>query len=85
MKGKDYELDILIAEIIEEHLTIKKLIEDLDSSDKDEEKLNDLGIALENHIRKEERVLFQKIQLLFKDELNQLDGKIISVKDSCKI
>lgn len=85
VKGKDNQLDILISEIIEEHLTIKNLVKDLDYSDKDEEKLNDLGIALENHIRKEERVIFQKIQLLFKDELNQLDGKIISVKDSCKI
>ena len=85
MKGKDNQLDILISEIIEEHLIIKNLVKDLDYSSNAEETLNDFGIALEKHIRKEERVLFEKIQLLFKDELNQLDGKIISVKDSCKI
>ncbi len=82
-KDRDAELDNLIVEILEEHKIIENLLKDLDTSDSKEEALNNLGVALEQHIRKEERQVFQKIQQLFGDELKQLDGKIIAVKDSC--
>ena len=47
--------------------------------------LNELSLLLENHIRKEERQLFQKIQKYFSEELDGLDGRIPSAKNSCKI
>jgi iron-sulfur cluster repair protein YtfE (RIC family) len=83
VKDRDAELDQLIEDILEEHKKIKGLVKSLDTSENKEEVLNDLGVLLEKHIRKEERKVFQKIQLLFKDKLNELNGKIISVKDSC--
>jgi iron-sulfur cluster repair protein YtfE (RIC family) len=83
VKDKDEDLDKLIGEILEEHKQIKALLKNLDTSQNKEEVLNDLGILLEQHIRKEERQVFKMIQLLFEDELNELEGKIISVKDSC--
>ena len=83
VKGKDVELDNLIEEILEEHIQIKNLIKSLDLAENQEDILNILGTKLEEHIRKEEREVFQKIQALFKDELNELNGKIIAVKDSC--
>ena len=83
VKNKDVDLDKLIEGILEEHKQIKSLVKNLDTSENKEEVLNDLGILLEKHIRKEERQVFKMIQLLFEDELNELEGKIISVKDSC--
>jgi len=83
VKGKDKELDTLIAEILDEHVKIKLLVESLDESKNIEDTLDELGIALEQHIRKEERQVFQKIQLLFGDELNKLIGKLTAVKNSC--
>jgi hemerythrin-like domain-containing protein len=83
VKNKDVDLDKLIEGILEEHKQIKSLVKNLDTSENKEEVLNDLGILLEKHIRKEERQVFKMIQMLFEDELNELEGKIISVKDSC--
>ena len=83
VKGRATELDMLIEEILEEHIQIKNLIKSLDLAENQEDILNILGTKLEEHIRKEEREVFQKIQALFKDELNELNGKIIAVKDSC--
>ena len=85
MKGKDEEIDILIEEILEEHIKIKSLVADLNKTENYETTLNNLGILLEQHIRKEERQLFVKIQTLFENELNDLEGKIIAVKNDCRI
>lgn len=84
VKDKDDELDKLIIEIVSEHFKIKKLILDLDNSLDKDETLNSLGILLESHIRKEERKLFPLIESVFKMDLDNLEGKINSVKDSCK-
>jgi iron-sulfur cluster repair protein YtfE (RIC family) len=83
VRGKDAKLDQLIDEILVEHKQIKKLFDKLNKSSDKEAVLNNLGILLEKHIRQEEREVFQKIQTLFKDELNELNGKIIAVKNSC--
>ena len=83
VKGRAAELDLLIGEILDEHKLIEQLVKDLDTNADKEEILNQLGLALEEHIRKEERQVFQKIQHLLGDELKELDGKIIAVKDSC--
>ncbi|MBN1301887.1 MAG: hemerythrin domain-containing protein [Melioribacteraceae bacterium] len=79
--GREILLDKLISEIKEEHSKIKSLCEDLKTSSNKNDLLNELGLALENHIRKEERILFEKIQEVFDDsELDQLAGKIVPVK-----
>jgi iron-sulfur cluster repair protein YtfE (RIC family) len=85
VKGKNEEIDVLIDEILEEHNLIESLIKKLDSHSDVESTLDQLGKTLESHIRKEERELFQKIQILLGEELNKLEGKIIAVKDNCSI
>ncbi len=83
VKGKNSEIDILIDEVLAEHVKIKLLVDELDSTDNLESTLDKLGVLLEKHIRKEERVLFAKIQDIFNLELDELEGKIIAVKDNC--
>lgn len=83
VKGKNNEIDVLIDEVLDEHIKIKILVDELASTDNLESTLDKLGVLLEKHIRKEERVLFAKIQDIFNIELNELEGKIIAVKDNC--
>ena len=85
VKGKDKEIDKLIEEILEEHKLIESLVKNLDTHSDIESLLDHLGKTLENHIRKEERELFHKIQMSFGEELNKLEGKIIALKDDCSI
>jgi len=84
-KGKNSELDKLISEILNEHRIIKKAVKTLRIGNA-EENLDLFGKFLEAHIRKEERIVFPKIETtLSKAELDSLIGKIIAVKDSCGI
>ncbi len=81
VKGKDEEIDGLINGILEEHKEIEKLIVLLKTSENKIDTLDNLGNLLERHIRKEERILFQKIQEIFTEkELENLVGKISRVK-----
>ncbi len=82
--GKDDELDLLISEIVEEHDKIGDAISKINEGDA-EQNLDDLGFLLESHIRKEERILFTKIEQILGDELNIIDGQIYAVTDSCGI
>lgn len=83
-KGKDRELDTLIDEIVEEHDKIGTAISDINNGNV-EQNLDDLGFLLESHIRKEERIVFRKIEEILGDELNIIDGKLYAVTDSCGI
>ena len=77
VKNKSDEIDELFEEIISEHKKIKQLVLQLESSENKDDILNELGVLLELHIRKEERVLFEKIQNLLSDEeLKQLEIKL---------
>jgi iron-sulfur cluster repair protein YtfE (RIC family) len=77
VKNKSDEIDELFAEIISEHKKIKQLVVQLESSENKDDILNELGVLLELHIRKEERVLFEKIQNLLSDEeLTQLEKQL---------
>jgi len=82
---KDNDLDLLIAELKEEHLEIERLIIEIDIVRNPELVLNDLGFHLEKHIRKEEKQLFERIQTRFQDDLDQLVGKINPVRNNCNI
>jgi len=83
-RGKDAELDKLINEIVEEHDKIGEFISNIEDGNR-EQNLDDLGFLIESHIRKEERVVFPKIEEIIGDELNIIEGQIIAVADSCGI
>jgi len=82
--GKDEELDAMISDILDEHDKIHKAVSRISEGNL-EQNLDEFGLLLESHIRKEERVLFPKIEEILGDELNILDGQIVAVKDSCGI
>lgn len=76
-KGKNAEVDLLIDEIIFEHKKIAEIVELLKTGENNENSLNELGNLLADHIRKEERNLFMKIQnLLSDDELKEAAEKM---------
>lgn len=83
IKEADSEIDKLIIEIVAEHIEIKALVDKLEKTDNEEEILNELGYKLEAHIRKEERQLFPLVESIFAMKLDDLVGKIISIKESC--
>ena len=56
------EISLLTDEIIQEHQQLKTLFNELNEKSVSEIKLDLLGKALENHIRKEERILFPAIE-----------------------
>jgi len=77
VNGKDDGIDELIEEIKTEHKNIKQLINWLESDEDVENTLDQLGNMLESHIRKEERVLFMKIQeILTGDELTSIERQL---------
>jgi iron-sulfur cluster repair protein YtfE (RIC family) len=81
IKGRDDILDELIVKIISEHRTLENLFVNIENADNKIEHLDKIGLALESHIRLEERELFRKIQEVFSsDELDVLEGKIEPVK-----
>ena len=77
VKGRDSNVDEQIVEIISEHRKIEDLIKKISEQNASEELLDELGNILEQHIRKEERKLFQDIQeILSENELETVSEKI---------
>ena len=68
IKGINGELDELCEEIITEHKTLRALFETISSTPDLQTHLDKLGHALEQHIRKEERIFFPMIQELCNEE-----------------
>ncbi len=62
VKKYDPAIAALTAEIMEEHVQLANLFNALQVTKEPEEALHKTGTALEDHIRKEERVLFPLIQ-----------------------
>lgn len=74
---KSPELAALVDELIAEHRQLTSLIESVSDSVHQKEKLNDIGFLLEQHIRREERKLFQMIQeTMSEEELGELEKKL---------
>jgi iron-sulfur cluster repair protein YtfE (RIC family) len=69
LKGKDVELDNLISEILNEHIILKEKILALDDNPNLVDQLDEIGKILSEHIRKEERVLFEKAQTILNNEV----------------
>ena len=77
VREKDEEIDKILEEIITEHKMIKQLVIQLEAGEDVDNTMNELGHVLESHIRKEERILFGKIQeVLTEDELTALEKQL---------
>jgi iron-sulfur cluster repair protein YtfE (RIC family) len=77
VKGKNSEVDNLTEEIINEHRQIRQLVKEVQKTVELEKKLDEFGRLLENHIRKEERELFPKIEkILTEVQLFELETKL---------
>ena len=76
LKGKDVELDKLISEILDEHIILKEKILSLTDNPNLIDQLDEIGRILDEHIRKEERNLFEKAQqILNAEELRLIENK----------
>lgn len=89
LNGKDVELDNLISEIVHEHIILKERITSLNDNLNLVDELDEIGKILEEHVRKEERILFEKAQTILNDEelrliQNKFDESRPKTK-SCKI
>lgn len=62
IKGISDKLDILSEQIIREHIKLRLLFDRIPDAGQLDDHLDSLGLALEKHIRKEERELFPLIQ-----------------------
>jgi len=79
---RNNEVDRIVEEVISEHRKIELLINDLKAKDDVADLLDELGRLLENHIRKEERKLFPKLEgILSEEELNQIAERISASRD----
>ena len=77
LRNKTSELDKLIDELLDEHKKIEDGISLLAQSDDLINDLDKIGVILEKHIRKEERILFQKAQSILSDyELSGIESGI---------
>jgi len=77
VEGRDAETDDLIEEILEEHCLMRDIIFNLRYGIEVEANLDLMGRTLENHIRKEERILFKRIEeVLTEEELIRLGSRI---------
>jgi iron-sulfur cluster repair protein YtfE (RIC family) len=82
VKGRNREIDKLFEEIVNEHKSIAAAIESLKENIDIENKLDEIGILLQDHIRKEEQILFEKIQKeLSENELLKLEEELHSYED----
>ena len=72
-KAKDIHPSIknIAEEIKTEHNQLSRLFQSLDTANDLEDKMNTLAVVLENHIRKEERILFSLLQQYCSEALLQ--------------
>jgi len=76
LKGKNQEVDNLISEILIEHILLKEKILSLNENSHLIHQLDEIGNILDEHIRKEERILFEKApSILSEEELLNIQNK----------
>lgn len=89
LSHKSKDIDELVTEILSEHKILKNSILSLKDDENLIDQMDKIGYLLEAHIRKEERVLFEKIpQVLSEEELEMIKQKFDQTrpdKKSCKI
>lgn len=80
---KSESVDKMIEEVISEHRRMEFLVKVLEKTNDPENALNEIGLLLEKHIRKEERELFVEIEKILTDsELTDISQKIIESRKS---
>lgn len=88
LTNKSKEIDELVTEILSEHQILQNSILSLKDDSNLIDNMDKIGYLLEAHIRKEERVLFEKIpQVLSEEELEIIKQKFDQTrpdKKSCK-
>lgn len=88
LTNKSIEIDELVTEILSEHQILQNSILSLKDDSNLIDNMDKIGYLLEAHIRKEERVLFEKIpQVLSEEELEIIKQKFYQTrpdKKSCK-
>ena len=88
LTNKSIEIDELVTEILSEHQILQNSILSLRDDSNLIDNMDKIGYLLEAHIRKEERVLFEKIpQVLSEEELEIIKQKFDQTrpdKKSCK-
>jgi iron-sulfur cluster repair protein YtfE (RIC family) len=73
--GRDPEIDQLVNQLVEEHREMDALMDRIRERPGSKEELNEIGIRLEKHVRKEERTLFELIQeKLGEEELGRISS-----------
>jgi iron-sulfur cluster repair protein YtfE (RIC family) len=77
VKNLTPQISSLVDELIEEHRKIFLLVEEVKSATDKKEQLNIIGVLLEQHLRKEERQLFEMIQqTMIEKDLYALEKKL---------
>jgi iron-sulfur cluster repair protein YtfE (RIC family) len=85
LKGKDSKLDNLITEIMSEHIILKEKILSLKVNPNLVNELDEIGRILDEHVRKEERILFEKAQdILDENELEEIKNKFDQTRPQSK-
>lgn len=85
LTGKNKDVDALISEILNEHVILKEKILSLNENPDLSDELDEIGKILEEHVRKEERILFEKAQVLLNDEeLMLIENKFNDTRNSNK-
>jgi iron-sulfur cluster repair protein YtfE (RIC family) len=72
-RGYHADIDIMLDELLEEHRTISGMYSALVDSVDVVKDMDALACSLEEHIRKEERVVFEKLQELLPQVIAQLN------------
>lgn len=76
--GVNDALDLLVQTIFREHQELQRLFNSINNHFNLPEHLDELGKALEIHVRKEERELFPMIEKTCNEELMEKIGKTLS-------
>lgn len=86
VKGFSSKLDLLIEDILEEHVVLEGNFERLAIAEDFIDLMHETGVLLNNHIRTEERELFELIQNFVPEEiLAKLNGTIPAAGGRCDI
>ncbi len=77
VRGINKDIDDMLDEMIDDHNKIRAMVESLKDGTNLSGKLMKLGSYMEEHIRKEERIMFPKVQeSLSEQELEELAAKL---------
>lgn len=72
-RGYHADIDIMLDELMEEHRIISRMYSALVDSEDVVKGMDELACSLETHIRKEERVVFEKLQELLPEVIAQIN------------